>query len=190
MAPKSESEPDRKDEEDWHLKDVVFVEDVKTLPIGKVIKVDGCYVAVKFFSKDLKEKEKEKDSDVPAEETTKLLADCRLLRKDELVVIKSSMSSRAPDCFQRTPRRVNIVEGANENLLSISTDGQGIHAILRSGSKLSYVIYNLSTGRYVQDCYIPSDISSFLGLQSQNVSLTSAGEVTIIEIIYQLLLFF
>ncbi|XP_058797650.1 E3 ubiquitin-protein ligase hyd isoform X2 [Phymastichus coffea] len=176
MAPKSENEPDRKDEEDWHLKDVVFVEDVKTLPIGKVIKVDGCYVAVKFFSKDVKEKEKDKDSDTVAEEPTKLLADCRLLRKDELVVIKSSMSSRAPDCFQRTPRRVNIVEGTNENLLTISTDGQGIHAILRSGSKLSYVIYNISTGRYVQDCYIPSDISSFLGLQPQNVSLTSAGE--------------
>ncbi|OXU30332.1 hypothetical protein TSAR_012971 [Trichomalopsis sarcophagae] len=187
MAPKSEGDADRKDEEDWHLKDVVFVEDVKTLPIGKVIKVDGCYVAVKFFSKDLKEKEKEaKDKDfnnsdfkdATAEEPTKLLADCRLLRKDELVVMKSSMSSRAPDCFQRTPRRVNIAEGSSENLLTIATDGQGIHAILRSGSKLSYVIYNLSTGRYVQDCYIPSDISSFLGLQPQNISLTSAGENT------------
>lgn len=53
----------------------------------------------------------------------------------------------------------------------------GIHAILKSGNKLSYVVYNLSTGRYVQDCYIPSDISSFLGLQPQNINLTSAGEV-------------
>jgi hypothetical protein len=52
-------------------------------------------VAVKFFSKDSKEKEKEaKDKefnnsdfkDATAEESTKLLADCRLLRKDELVV--------------------------------------------------------------------------------------------------------
>lgn len=39
------------------------------------------------------------------------------------------------------------------------------------------MVYNLSTGRYVQDCYIPSDISSFLGLQPQNINLTSAGEV-------------
>lgn len=38
-------------------------------------------------------------------------------------------------------------------------------------------MYNLSTGRYVQDRYIPSDISSFLGLQSQNINLTNAGEV-------------
>ncbi|XP_032678676.1 E3 ubiquitin-protein ligase UBR5 isoform X6 [Odontomachus brunneus] len=185
MAPRSEGESERKDEEDWQLKDVVFVEDVKTVPIGKVIKVDGCYVAVKFFSKDSKEKEKEikeKDfstsdfKDLTAEEPMKLLADCRLLRKDELQVIKSSLNPRAPDCFQRTPRRVNIVEGSNDSLLTISTDGQGIHAILKSGNKLSYVVYNLSTGRYVQDCYIPSDISSFLGLQPQNINLTSAGE--------------
>ncbi|XP_025994709.1 E3 ubiquitin-protein ligase hyd isoform X3 [Solenopsis invicta] len=185
MAPRSEGESERKDEEDWQLKDVVFVEDVKTVPIGKVIKVDGCYVAVKFFSKDSKEKEKEiKDKDfntsdfkdLTTEEPMKLLADCRLLRKDELQVIKSSLNPRAPDCFQRTPRRVNIVEGSNDSLLTISTDGQGIHAILKNGNKLSYVVYNLSTGRYVQDCYIPSDISSFLGLQPQNINLTSAGE--------------
>jgi len=36
MAPRSEGEPDRKDEEDWQLKDVVFVEDVKTVPIGTI----------------------------------------------------------------------------------------------------------------------------------------------------------
>ncbi|XP_014221919.1 E3 ubiquitin-protein ligase hyd isoform X2 [Trichogramma pretiosum] len=175
-APKSDNDADRKDEEDWHLRDVVFVEDVKTLPIGKVIKVDGAYVMVNFYSKDKEKDSKDKDAMDSTEDFAKLLADCRLLRKDELVVIKSSMSSRAPDCFQRTPRRVNIMEGANENLLTIATDGQGIHAILRNGNKLSYVIYNLSTGRYVQDCYIPSEISSFLGLQSQNISLTSAGE--------------
>ena len=32
-------EIERKDEEEWSLKDVVFVEDSKTLPVGKVIKV-------------------------------------------------------------------------------------------------------------------------------------------------------
>lgn len=50
---------------------------------------------MKFFSKDSKEKEKEikeKDfntsdfKDLTAEESIKLLADCRLLRKDELQV--------------------------------------------------------------------------------------------------------
>lgn len=91
MAPKSD-ESEKKDEEDWSLREVVFVEDVKSLPVGKVIKVDGCYVAVKFFNKDSKDKEKEfKDGiDTVTEEPTKLLADCRLLRKDELMVMHRS----------------------------------------------------------------------------------------------------
>ncbi|XP_014299219.1 E3 ubiquitin-protein ligase UBR5 [Microplitis demolitor] len=187
MTPRSEGESERKDEEDWQLKDVVFVEDVKTVPIGKVIKVDGLYVAVKFFSKDSKEKEKEikeKDfitsdfKDLTADEMMKLIAECRLLRKDEVQVVKSSVNSRTPDCFQRTPRRVNIAEGVSESILTVSTDGQGIHAIVKNANKLSYVVYNLSTGRYVQDCYLPSEINSFLGLEPQNISLTSAGENT------------
>lgn len=37
ITPRSEGEFERKDEEDWQLKDVVFVEDVKTVPIGMII---------------------------------------------------------------------------------------------------------------------------------------------------------
>ena len=36
-------EIERKDEEEWSLKDVVFVEDSKTLPVGKVIKVKNFF---------------------------------------------------------------------------------------------------------------------------------------------------
>lgn len=40
MTPRSEGEPEKKDEEDWQLKDVVFVEDVKTVPIGMIFLCD------------------------------------------------------------------------------------------------------------------------------------------------------
>lgn len=79
--------------------------------------------------------------------------------------------------------RESLTDNKNKNIkkIIILTNKEkmliGIHAILKSGNKLSYVVYNLSTGRYVQDYYIPSDISSFLGLQPQNINLTSAGEV-------------
>lgn len=43
MAPRSEGESERKDEEDWQLKDVVFVEDVKTVPIGMTL-LRTCYL--------------------------------------------------------------------------------------------------------------------------------------------------
>ena len=33
------NDSDKKDEEEWCLKDVIFVEDVKTVPLGKVLKV-------------------------------------------------------------------------------------------------------------------------------------------------------
>ena len=45
-APKEE--PEKIDEEDWNLKDVIFVEDSRNMPIGRVIKVDGLHTVVHF----------------------------------------------------------------------------------------------------------------------------------------------
>lgn len=53
----------------------------------------------------------------------------------------------------------------------------GIHAIVKTGQKLSYIVYNLSTGRAEQESQFPSDTESFLGLEPHNISLISAGEV-------------
>ena len=38
-APTPLKDLDKKDEENWPLKNVIFVEDVKTVPMGKVVKV-------------------------------------------------------------------------------------------------------------------------------------------------------
>ena len=90
-APRSD-EDKRGDEEEWVFKDVIFIEDVKNVPIGRVLKVDGAYAAVRFPSmKDYCGKEA-KDlvaSNSNNEDPASLLQDCRLLRKDELQVIKS-----------------------------------------------------------------------------------------------------
>lgn len=162
--------------------DVIFVEDVKSMPIGRVLKVDGSYAAVRFpnskealnassISKDVS-----KDSSTTGvDDMMSLLQDCRLMRKDDLQVVKSTATSRVPDCFQRTPRRVNIPEGGGQ-ILTIAVDGQGIHAIVKTGSKLSYVLFNVSTGRVEQDSPFPCDTAAFLGLDSHAVNLTSTGE--------------
>jgi E3 ubiquitin-protein ligase EDD1 len=99
-APRGDSEDKRGDEEEWVLKDVIFIEDVKNVPIGRVLKVDGAYAAVRFPSnKDYSGKEA-KDLVVPAnsgsEDPASLLQDCRLLRKDELQV--------SDDCEYLNPR--------------------------------------------------------------------------------------
>ena len=41
-------EVEKRDEEDWALKDVVFIEDVKTVPVGKVLKVCGVTISIAF----------------------------------------------------------------------------------------------------------------------------------------------
>lgn len=89
-APRGDSEDKRGDEEEWVLKDVIFIEDVKNVPIGRVLKVDGAYAAVRFPSnKDYSGKEAKDlvtSANSGTEDPASLLQDCRLLRKDELQV--------------------------------------------------------------------------------------------------------
>jgi len=41
--------PEKEDEELWDLKDVIFIEDVRSVPVGKVVKV--CSIIIySFFS--------------------------------------------------------------------------------------------------------------------------------------------
>jgi E3 ubiquitin-protein ligase EDD1 len=61
-----------KDEEYWPLDEVIFIEDCKVAPIGKVMKIDGSLVLVQFPSKN---------TDDPNN-----LENCRILRKDDLQV--------------------------------------------------------------------------------------------------------
>ncbi|XP_017768727.1 PREDICTED: E3 ubiquitin-protein ligase UBR5 isoform X3 [Nicrophorus vespilloides] len=155
----------RKDEEEWLLRDVIFLEDTRTVPVGRVLKVDGAYAAVRFQPSHARDN---KDAD-------DILQDCRLMRKDDLQVLKSSATFRAPDCFQRTPRRIQISDAGGQ-ILTIAVDGQGIHAVVRTGTKLSYVIYNICSGRVEQDNPFPSDTASFMGIFPQNINLTCAAE--------------
>lgn len=65
----------KKDEECWPLKDVVFVEDVKTVALGRVVKIDGAYAAVELAGSG---ENKEDREDV--------WNNCRLLKREDLQV--------------------------------------------------------------------------------------------------------
>ena len=65
-----------KDEEYWPLDEVIFIEDCKVAPIGKVMKIDGSLVLVKFPSKNNDTNETDANN----------LDNCRILRKDDLQV--------------------------------------------------------------------------------------------------------
>lgn len=169
LAQKDDSDG-KKDEELWNLKDVVFVEDLRSIPTGKVLKVDGQYAAVRFQNNTVKKEFDESSIDAWNE--------CRLLRKDELQLIKSTANSRVPDCIQKIPRRVVLNQQLNENsqLLALTIDSKGIHTVMRTGQKLHYSLFNLSSGRVEKTCNFPTDLNSFLGKSAQNISLQCAGD--------------
>jgi hypothetical protein len=85
-APKDEPDKIIDDEEEWNLKDVIFVEDSKNGPaVGRVIKVDGPYAAVKFSTNSGVTPAPPKDEDAANVGMSGILGDgIRLLRKDDL----------------------------------------------------------------------------------------------------------
>uniref|UniRef100_A0A0K2U4A3 E3 ubiquitin-protein ligase UBR5 n=1 Tax=Lepeophtheirus salmonis TaxID=72036 RepID=A0A0K2U4A3_LEPSM len=170
-APKEEPE-DKVDEEEWHLKDVIFVEDSRNIPVGKVLKVDGPYAAVKFQNNSNKDKD---------EDNNLLNDNTRLLRKDELQVVKSGIHPRMPDCFQKTPKCINTNE--NGSILALTVDGQGVHAIVKINDRLSHKLYNLSSGKTEVDSKFLTDTNAFIGLDSNNITFKSTGESEFVSIL-------
>ena len=60
----------KKKREEWLLVDVIFVEDSKNVPVGKVLKVDGPYCAVRFPPAS---KDKDKEDESIISESTRLM---------------------------------------------------------------------------------------------------------------------
>lgn len=156
----------------------MFVEDVKNVPIGRVVKVDGLYVAVKFPSK---EGSSGSDRDkTGGDSKDDPLSDCRLMRKDEVQVVRgggSAASTRTLDCLQKTPKRVAFPDNAVQ-ILSMAVDPRGIHVIVRGrkSNQLRYCVHNVATGRAEQDAAFPIHTASFLAADATQVALTVNGE--------------
>ncbi|CAL4094503.1 unnamed protein product, partial [Meganyctiphanes norvegica] len=152
-APRDDIE--RYDEEEWPLRDVIFVEDTRPVPIGEVLAVDGNQVVVVPQTKEGK-------------------GNLRVIHRDQLQVVRAGSNPRVPDCYQKTPKRIPVSEAGQ--ILTVAVDGRGVHAIVKNGSRLTYVIYNLSSGKTEQECTFPTDSQAFMGQDPQGISLTIAGE--------------
>uniref|UniRef100_A0A671M339 E3 ubiquitin-protein ligase UBR5 n=1 Tax=Sinocyclocheilus anshuiensis TaxID=1608454 RepID=A0A671M339_9TELE len=138
----------------------------------KVLKVDGAYVAVKFpgtSSSVSSQSAAPTDSD-----PSSLLQDCRLLRIDELQVVKTGGTPKVPDCFQRTPKKLCIPEKAE--ILAVNVDSKGVHAVLKTGSWVRYCVFDLATGKAEQENHFPTSNLAFLGQNERNVAIFTAGQ--------------
>ncbi|CAL8144298.1 unnamed protein product [Orchesella dallaii] len=158
---------EKKDEEEWQLKDVIFVEDSKNLPIGKVLKIDGSFAVIKFSQPGAVVTLKDGKEPPTSEEA--VLQECRVLRLDDLQLVKNGSLPKSPDCIQKSPRRVPLTE--INNILSLSVDGVGIHGIVKDGKKLLWKSFNLSTGKGETESGFPTDTSAFLGIDPNLISL-------------------
>ncbi|XP_026726187.1 E3 ubiquitin-protein ligase UBR5 isoform X6 [Trichoplusia ni] len=173
----SSNDGSKRDEEEWPLKEVVFLEDVKSVPLGRVLKVDGAYAAVRFptIGKDGKEV-------VPStpDDLSTLLQDCRLVRKDDLVAVKwgvgGTAGPRGPDCLQRSPRKIAIP--SDVQVITIAVDSRGVHAVVRRpGGALAYAVYAVGTTRALTDSAFPTDNNALLGYSNgQAIQLATAAE--------------
>ncbi|XP_060810644.1 E3 ubiquitin-protein ligase UBR5 isoform X1 [Amyelois transitella] len=173
----SSNDGSKRDEEEWPLKEVVFLEDVKSVPLGRVLKVDGAYAAVRFptVGKDGKEV-------VPTtpDDWTTILQDCRLVRKDDLVAVKwgagGATGPRGPDCLQRSPRKIALPPEVQ--VLTIAVDSRGVHAVVRRpGGALAYAVYAVGTTRALTDSTFPTDHSALLGYSNgAAIQLATAAE--------------
>ncbi|XP_052753603.1 E3 ubiquitin-protein ligase UBR5 [Galleria mellonella] len=173
----SSNDGSKRDEEEWPLKEVVFLEDVKSVPLGRVLKVDGAYAAVRFptIGKDGKEI-------VPStpDDWTTLLQDCRLVRKDDLIAVKwgagGAAGPRGPDCLQRSPRKIALPPDVQ--VITIAVDSRGVHAVVRRpGGALAYAVYAVGTTRALTDSTFPTDNNAMLGYSNgQAIQLATAAE--------------
>ncbi|CAK8697546.1 unnamed protein product [Clavelina lepadiformis] len=137
-------------EEDWELKEVVFVEDVRSVPVGRVTKVDKSIVAV-YFSND-QQKPTEEDA-------TTNLNSCRLLHKDDVVVMKSN-APRVLDCIQKTPRRLQFDSRLKLHCVNAMESGVGAIASTSSG-KLTCFKLSLNSGKMTSQRRFPTKPESF-----------------------------
>lgn len=95
--------------------------------------------------------------------------------------MKSTSSSRGPDCFQKMPRRIVLSlqqPGTSFQLLTLAVDAKGVHTIVKHSGKIHYAMFNLNSGRQEQDSVFPSDVNAFMGIQPRQISLTCAADTS------------
>lgn len=170
MTPVKEEDKYR-DEEQWNLKDVIFLEEVKKPPIAKVIKLDGNTALVRFNQRD--PFGQQSDADVNA-----YLQDCRMIRKDELQLAKETTSPCKIIDYQRSPKKLNISD--SNNFLTYTVSKEGIHALVMNGTRVEYKMYQLASGKVTKSLFFTTDTNALLGRDASSLTLFACGEDQVI----------
>ena len=106
-------------------------------------------------------------------------ANVRILSRDHLQLVKAGALPRAPDCFQRTPKRVALQQADTAQVLALNIDGKGVHAVVKQGDKTYYRLFNVSTGKPDLDSRFPTDTTAFLGKESNQTRILTKSGLTL-----------
>ncbi|CAF3734360.1 unnamed protein product, partial [Rotaria sordida] len=123
-----------KDEEYWPLDEVIFIEDCRVAPIGKVMKIDGSLVLVKFPSQN------NNDTNIDGNN----LENCRILRKDDLLVIKGNQIPKTPD-YSLSLSNAKRISLENGTLLTFSVDKDYLHTLQLRDTTIYYIMYEVGS---------------------------------------------
>lgn len=159
-------------EEEWCLQDVIFVEEVRNVPVGEVLKVDGAYAMVHFSAHA-------KSDDKSATDVDSMLRESVIRRKDELQIVKWTTPPKMPECYQKAPKQL-IVPGGSK-VLTFALDKKGVHAILKTSNGLRYSLFSLASSRPEPGGNIQSEPATFLSKSVPfSSSLLSSGVESIV----------
>ena len=87
------------------------------------LQIDGAYAVVRCQGRETTG-ETLTSSSGGKDDPTSLLSDCRILRKDDLQLVKGFNASKIPDFFQKAPKRIMVPENGG-HILTTAIDTQG-----------------------------------------------------------------
>ncbi|VDP01562.1 unnamed protein product [Soboliphyme baturini] len=178
-------------EEAWNLKDVVIIEENRSFTVGNVMMVDGPYCAVIF---------PEKHDRHVVDEQGDLMERCRLLRKEDLVVVyfsdvvssgllpalvsqvsKSAVLMSTSDCIQREPKKMPPVFIGT--LIDFAVDSNGVWFLSQKDEKIMMSKFSLN-GKPYYESVISEHPNSFLNFPcSSKPRIFNSGEESVMAVL-------
>lgn len=104
----------------------------------------------------------------------------RCIKKSDLQLVKPQGAPNALrniDCIQRTPKKLRISAGCKRVLACAPSTKSIQMVILGSSGKLSFVNYNLQSGKKDSQSRFQCDAKYIIGIQESNIKLATGGRV-------------
>ena len=147
----------------WHCKDVIFLDEPRfhSSP-GHVIKIEGNLAVVCFLDK-FGDASRQKSVD---------LSSCRLVKKEDLILQRSSLFLKNTVCTPTAPKRLNI--RPNCKPVTITASNKGLYLLYTSNHIPKLGIISLESSKIENVHILPSNFSNYF-TQNKPVSLNVAS---------------